>query len=123
MPTKKLNKKKSFFCILLIEGTFTSFFKEKKSKSSHKIVEIKVFLTIYANYGHRRRLERYLFNTYQAGQKGHPFAEEENRGQRLVVIEKLPRLCVPANGSWRVGWNIGGRSVTVHVWGEHFRYR
>jgi hypothetical protein len=37
-----------FFCILLFEGTFTSFFKGKKSKRSHKRVEIKVFLTIFA---------------------------------------------------------------------------
>jgi hypothetical protein len=44
-PTK--NKFKKFFCILLFEGTFTSFFEDKKSKRSHKIVEIKVFLTIF----------------------------------------------------------------------------
>jgi hypothetical protein len=36
-----------FFCLLLFEETFTSFFKDKKSKS-HKIVGIKVFLTIFA---------------------------------------------------------------------------
>ncbi len=35
---------KKFFCIILFEGTFTSFFKGKKSKRSHKPVEIKVFL-------------------------------------------------------------------------------
>jgi hypothetical protein len=29
-------------------GTFTSFFKDKKSKRSHKTVEIKGFLTIFA---------------------------------------------------------------------------
>jgi hypothetical protein len=32
--------------ILLFEGTFTSFFKDKKSKRGHKAVGIKVFLTI-----------------------------------------------------------------------------
>ncbi len=32
----------------MVEGTFTSFFKDKKSKKSHKTVEIKVFLTIFA---------------------------------------------------------------------------
>jgi hypothetical protein len=35
------NKKlifKKFFCLLLFEGTFTSFFKDKKSKRSHKAV-------------------------------------------------------------------------------------
>jgi hypothetical protein len=37
-----------FFCILLFEGIFTSSFKDKKSKRSHKTVEIKVFLTIFA---------------------------------------------------------------------------
>jgi hypothetical protein len=35
-----------FFCVLFFEGTFTSFFKDKKSKKGHKTVEIKVFLTI-----------------------------------------------------------------------------
>jgi hypothetical protein len=38
---KKLIKKKNF-CLLLFEGTFTSFFRDKKSKRSHKIVGIKV---------------------------------------------------------------------------------
>jgi hypothetical protein len=32
-----------FFCLLLSEGTFTSFFKDKKSKRSHKTVGINVF--------------------------------------------------------------------------------
>jgi hypothetical protein len=32
----------------LKKGTFTSFFKGKKSKRSHKTVEIKVFLTTFA---------------------------------------------------------------------------
>ena len=45
---KKLIFLKKFSCILLFEGTFTSFFKDKKSKRSHKTVEIKVFLTILA---------------------------------------------------------------------------
>jgi len=38
--------KKSFsaYYILKVRGTFTSFFKGKKSKRSHKTVEIKVFL-------------------------------------------------------------------------------
>jgi hypothetical protein len=45
---KKLIFLKKFSCILLLEGTFTSFFKDKKPKRSHKTVEIKVFLTIFA---------------------------------------------------------------------------
>ncbi len=36
------------FYIILFECTFTSFFKGKKSKRSHKTVDIKVFLTIFA---------------------------------------------------------------------------
>jgi hypothetical protein len=39
---------KKFFCLLLFEGTFTSFFKDKKSKRSRKTVGIEVFLTIFA---------------------------------------------------------------------------
>ena len=37
---------KKFFCILLFEGT--SFFKDNKSKRSHKTVGIKGFLTSFA---------------------------------------------------------------------------
>jgi hypothetical protein len=44
---KKLSMKKDF-CVLLFGGTFTSFFKDKKSKRRHKSVGIKVFLTIFA---------------------------------------------------------------------------
>jgi hypothetical protein len=47
-PNKKLIQKKMFICLLLFKGTFTSFFKDKKSKRSHKTVGIKVFLTIFA---------------------------------------------------------------------------
>jgi hypothetical protein len=36
MPTKKL------FCLLIFEGTFTSFFKDKKSERNQKTVGIKV---------------------------------------------------------------------------------
>jgi hypothetical protein len=46
-PTKT-NFLKHFFCFVLFEGTFTSFFKDKKSKRSPKTVGIKVFLTIFA---------------------------------------------------------------------------
>jgi hypothetical protein len=45
---KKLMFLTKFFCLLLFEGIFTSSFKGKKSKRSHKTVEIKVFLTIFA---------------------------------------------------------------------------
>jgi hypothetical protein len=44
---KKLILKK-FFCLLVFENTFTSSFKYKKSKRSHKAVGIKAFLTIFA---------------------------------------------------------------------------
>ncbi len=45
---QKKNFFKKLFCIVLFEGTFTSFFKGNKSKRSHKTVEIKVFHTIFA---------------------------------------------------------------------------
>jgi hypothetical protein len=47
MPTKNYFFRK-LFCLFLFEGTFTSFFKDKKSKLSRKAVGIKVFLTIFA---------------------------------------------------------------------------
>ncbi len=34
------------FCLLLFEGTFTLFFKDKKSKKCHKLVGFKVFRII-----------------------------------------------------------------------------
>jgi hypothetical protein len=43
---KKLIFLKKFFFLLLFEDTFTSFFKDKKSKRSHKILSIKVFLLL-----------------------------------------------------------------------------
>jgi hypothetical protein len=46
---KQIFVKKNFLHIRVpFEGTFTSFLKDKKSKRSHKTVEIKVFLTIFA---------------------------------------------------------------------------
>jgi hypothetical protein len=46
---QKTNFKKVFLHIIFAV-TFTSFFKDKKSKRSHKTVEVKVFLTIFANW-------------------------------------------------------------------------
>jgi hypothetical protein len=47
MPTK-INLKNKFFCFLLFEGTFTSFFKDIKLKRNHKTAGIKVCLAIFA---------------------------------------------------------------------------
>jgi hypothetical protein len=41
---QQIKKIVKFFCLLLVEGTFTTFFKDKKSKRSYKAVGIKVFL-------------------------------------------------------------------------------
>jgi hypothetical protein len=38
---------KSFSAYYFFEGTFTSFFKEKKSKRSHNTVGIKVFFLLF----------------------------------------------------------------------------
>ncbi len=56
---KKLILLKKFSCILLIEGTFTSFFKDKKSTRSHKTVEIKGFLTVYLLNDRKIRIRIY----------------------------------------------------------------
>jgi hypothetical protein len=45
-PTKNFFLK--FFCLLLLGGTITSFFKDKKSERSYKTVGIKFFITIFA---------------------------------------------------------------------------
>jgi hypothetical protein len=52
MPTKK--KIYKCFCLLLFEGTFTSFFTDKKSQQRHKTVEIKVFLLFLLDDGRIR---------------------------------------------------------------------
>ncbi len=46
MPTKNKFSLKSVF-LITFWGTFTPFFKDKKSKRSHNIVEIKVFLLLW----------------------------------------------------------------------------
>jgi hypothetical protein len=46
---KKLIEKK-VFCLLLFEGTFRSFFKDKKSIRSHKAVGIKVVYVVNFMY-------------------------------------------------------------------------
>ncbi len=50
IDTQEANKKlifMGFFCLLLFEGTFTSFFKDEKSKRSHKTTGIKVYLSVF----------------------------------------------------------------------------
>ncbi len=47
-PSRRQQQTNIYFCLLLSEGTFTSFIKDKKSKRGHKTVEIKIFLTIFA---------------------------------------------------------------------------
>ncbi len=51
---QKTNLKKKFFCILLFEGTFKSFFKDKKSKRSHKTGSGSIHLTDGSGFGSRR---------------------------------------------------------------------
>ncbi len=46
-PNKNLIKKK-FLLLISFEDTFTAFFKDKKSKRSHKTLGINVFPTIFA---------------------------------------------------------------------------
>jgi hypothetical protein len=47
--SNKKTIKKLFFCIILFEGTVTKFFKDKKSKRSHKIVEI-IEIKVFSYY-------------------------------------------------------------------------
>jgi hypothetical protein len=46
-----VNKIIIFFCLLLFEGTFTSFFKDKKSYRSYKTAGFNVFLTVLLDDG------------------------------------------------------------------------
>jgi hypothetical protein len=45
---RKLIFLQKVFLLITFEGIFISFFKDKKSKRSHRTVGIKVFLTIFA---------------------------------------------------------------------------
>ncbi len=58
-PNKNFFSK--FFCLFLFEGTFTSFFKDKKSKRIQNTVGIKLFLTIFAWW--QKDLEPDPYNT------------------------------------------------------------
>jgi hypothetical protein len=53
--SKKLIFQHNFFCLLLFEGTITLFFKDKKSKKSHKIVGFKVFFLLFLHDNRRIR--------------------------------------------------------------------
>jgi hypothetical protein len=55
---KKQNLKK-FICTLLFEGTFTKFFKEKKSTRSHKTVGSRIVL-LFLLYDRRIRIQTSL---------------------------------------------------------------
>jgi hypothetical protein len=44
----ELQRQQKVFCLLLFEGTFASFFKDKNSYRSHKTVRTNVFLSIFA---------------------------------------------------------------------------
>ncbi len=47
VANRKTNKKKVFL-LITVEGIFTSFFKDKNTKRSHKTIGIKGFLNIFA---------------------------------------------------------------------------
>jgi hypothetical protein len=54
---QEVNKKlilKKFFCLLLFEGIFTSFLKDKMSKRNHKTAGIKVSIPLTNGSGSRR---------------------------------------------------------------------
>jgi hypothetical protein len=72
-----------FFCTLLFEGTFTSFFKRKKSKRSHKTVEIKVFLTFCTN-------DRRIQIRIQEAQKHVEPVDSEPDLQHCLVVHLCP---------------------------------
>jgi hypothetical protein len=57
---KKLIFSKTFFCLLLFEGTFTSFFKDK-SKRSHKTLGIsRCFLLFLLDDGTIREVQKHV---------------------------------------------------------------
>ncbi len=58
----RCQQKTNFFkkCLLLFEGTFTLFYKDKKSKRSLKTVGIKVFLTIFACWSGIREAQKHV---------------------------------------------------------------
>ncbi len=78
---KKTNLKRKFFCLLLFEGTFTSFFKDKKSKRSHKTVGMKVLLTFLLD--DRRIRIRIRIHTSDSD----PDPEEESRFFLLFLLD------------------------------------
>ncbi len=76
---KKTNLKK-FFCLLLFEGTFTSCFKDKKSKRSHNTVESRFFLL-------------FLLDEKRIRIRGGPKTCESGSGTLLSVRVTNFRIC------------------------------
>jgi hypothetical protein len=94
--------KKYFFCLLLFEGIFTSFVKDKNSWRSHKTVEIKVFLTFFAWWWKDPEPDLYLWlmDPDPGGSKicGSGSGTLPGTGHNMV--------CSKDRFSWRCGWKI-----------------
>ncbi len=131
--TFKVNKNvlSKFFCLILSEGTFTSFFKDKKSFRSHKTVGIIILLlfcliiegsgSVYRTNGSgsgsgrpknirilRIRIRNTaLYYTY--------FVSRQRKYISVLglvgLIERLFVLCRPSRWSWRWrGWSTPSSS-------------
>jgi hypothetical protein len=95
-PTKT-NKKK--FCLLVFEGTFTSFLKDKKPKRSYKTVGIKVFLTIFA-----------IFRIQEAQKHTAPtdpdrIRKTDGKDERMLTVSLCPRA--GPSVWWWLAWAAG----------------
>ncbi len=88
MPTKNC-----FFYLLLCEGTFTSFSKDKKSIKSHKTVGIKPFLTVFAWW---------LKDPYLGGPKTYGSGSGTLRGGQIILWRNSLVLYKSFNILWEM---------------------
>jgi hypothetical protein len=88
MPAKNKFFSK-FFCLLLFEATFTSVFKDKKSKISSKIIETEVFLTFLLVDG---RIQIRILTNDDGSGFGRPRKHMDPDPQRWFLHRKLQAM-------------------------------
>ncbi len=90
-------QQKTIFCLFLFEGTFTSFFKDKKSKRSHKTVPVGIkFYLLYLHDDRRIRIRS----------RSGPLTN--GSGSRRPKNIRIPRIRI----------RIGNTGERVYIWGS-----
>jgi hypothetical protein len=116
IPIEGANKNKflfKVFCLLFFQGTFTSVFKDKKSKRSHKIVEIKVFLLFFLLIEGSGPYKLWRTRIHSTGSLVQSFVLHESRSRkRSSWPPKKRKWKLYVLKSWKLWWG-GGFSCSL----------